>query len=184
MKTTAIQIIQAMLAPGVMVSACGLLLLGMNSRYSLIVNRIRLLKQEGRGLGEEPEEREDLDRAESIELQLAKLLDRLRLVRNAVFSFSIGMAFFIGSSLFIGLQFVTEARPVQAFVLVCFLAGMLSIMAGLILAGIEVRKGYRIVLIETDQMPGEAEKRMGVPAVRRIRKSADRYSRKKSGGRS
>jgi hypothetical protein len=179
MKATAIQIIQAMLAPGVMVSACGLLLLGMNSRYSLIVNRIRLLKQEGRGLGEEPEEREDLDRAESIELQLAKLLDRLRLVRNAVFSFSIGMAFFIASSLFIGLQFVTEARPVQAFVLVCFLAGMLSIMAGLILAGIEVRKGYRIVLIETDQMQVETEKRMAAPAARRARKASGRRSRTK-----
>ncbi len=51
MKASAIQIIRAMLAPGVMVSACGLLLLGMNSRYSLIVNRIRLLTQEGRQLG-------------------------------------------------------------------------------------------------------------------------------------
>jgi len=51
MKAPAIQIIQAMLAPEVMVSACGLLLPGMNCRYSIIINRIRLLKQEGRRLG-------------------------------------------------------------------------------------------------------------------------------------
>ena len=183
MKATAIQIIQAMLAPGVMVSACGLLLLGMNSRYSLIVNRIRLLKQEGRRLGGEPEEPEDLDRAESIDLQLAKLLARLRLVRNAVFSFSIGMAFFIASSLFIGLQFVTEARPVQTLILLCFLMGMMGIMIGLILAGIEVRKGYSIVLIETDQIQVEAKKRGRAPAGRPARKGLARASRKKPGGR-
>ncbi|MBK6682755.1 MAG: DUF2721 domain-containing protein [Ignavibacteriales bacterium] len=34
-------LIQAMLAPGIMISACGLLILGMNNKYSLVVNRIR-----------------------------------------------------------------------------------------------------------------------------------------------
>ena len=43
-----VQIIQLMLAPGLMISACGLLLLGMNNKYSLIVNRIRLLNEERR----------------------------------------------------------------------------------------------------------------------------------------
>ncbi len=41
-------LIQIMLAPGLMISACGLLLLGMNNKYSLVVNRIRLLNEERR----------------------------------------------------------------------------------------------------------------------------------------
>ncbi|MBK8662836.1 MAG: DUF2721 domain-containing protein [Ignavibacteriales bacterium] len=41
-------LIQAMLAPGIMISACGLLILGMNNKYSLVVNRIRTLNEEKR----------------------------------------------------------------------------------------------------------------------------------------
>ena len=47
-ELTLIQLIQFMLAPAVMISACGLLLLGINNKYSLVVNRIRLLNEERR----------------------------------------------------------------------------------------------------------------------------------------
>jgi len=43
-----VEVIQLMLAPGLMISACGLLLLGVNNKYSLVVNRIRLLNDEKR----------------------------------------------------------------------------------------------------------------------------------------
>jgi hypothetical protein len=43
---TSVDLIQAMLAPGIMISACGLLLLGTNNKYSLVVNRIRVLEEE------------------------------------------------------------------------------------------------------------------------------------------
>ncbi len=157
MNVPVIQIIQAMLAPGVMVSACALLLLGMNNRYSIIVNRIRLLKQEERTLDRSSKDESCRARTANIDRQLELLLVRLRLVRNAVFGFSVGMAFFLASSLLIGLQFVTDVRFVQSLVMVSFLAGMLCIMTGMIMAGIEVRKGYEIVLIETewkDEGPG------------------------------
>ena len=48
MEVPIVQLIQGMLAPGLMISACGLLLLGMNNKYSLVVNRIRLLNEEKR----------------------------------------------------------------------------------------------------------------------------------------
>ena len=48
MEMPIVQLIQGMLAPGLMISACGLLLLGMNNKYSLVVNRIRLLTEEKR----------------------------------------------------------------------------------------------------------------------------------------
>ena len=45
---SAIQAIQAILAPALGISAVGLLLLGLSNRYSTIVNRIRLLADEKR----------------------------------------------------------------------------------------------------------------------------------------
>ena len=45
MDSSIVMLIQGMLAPGLMISACGLLLLGINNKYSLVVNRIRLLNE-------------------------------------------------------------------------------------------------------------------------------------------
>ena len=46
----AVQAIQAILAPAIMVSACGLLLLGLLNRYTVIMARIRALNDERRRL--------------------------------------------------------------------------------------------------------------------------------------
>ena len=72
-----IQVIQLMLAPGLMISACGLLLLGMNNKYSLVVNRIRRLNEERRRVlgkaGDREFSYEENVRLESISLQIEKL---------------------------------------------------------------------------------------------------------------
>ena len=87
-----------MLAPGLMISACALLLLGMNNKYSLVVNRIRTLNIEFRGLQNEHKERRD-----SILIQLPLLIQRMKIIRNAVLLYTIAIAFFIFSILSIGL---------------------------------------------------------------------------------
>jgi hypothetical protein len=86
-----VQLIQGMLAPGLMISACGLLLLGMNNKYSLVVNRIRLLNEEKRKIFHKAgiDEMES-SRLSNIELQISHLIGRISLVRNAVFSYSCG----------------------------------------------------------------------------------------------
>ncbi len=77
MKISIVEVIQLMLAPGIMISACGLLLLGMNNKYSLVVNRIRLLNEEKRRLftraGERDFNYEENIRLESISVQLKHL---------------------------------------------------------------------------------------------------------------
>ena len=148
MKPTIIQIIQAMLVPGVMVSACGLLLLGMNNKYSLIVQRIRLLKKEERDICAAVEDSHSEARSESVSLQVPRLIARLKLVRSAVFSYSIGVAFFILSSLLIGLNLVHTSHMAEILIVLVFLSGMLSVLIGIILAAVEVRQGYTIVEIE------------------------------------
>ncbi len=139
-------LIQIMLAPGIMISACGLLLLGMNNKYSLVVNRIRLLKEERRQF----KDKKDKQRHASVDLQITKLFYRISLIRNAVFSYSVAVGFFIVSSVLIGVNKVTEPTALDSLVLFFFLTGMAFVLAGVLFAAIEVWRGYQIVKIEVE----------------------------------
>ncbi len=147
-----VQVIQLMLAPGIMISACGLLLLGMNNKYSLVVNRIRLLNEEKRKFftkaGERDFNYEENVRLESISMQLSKLAFRVKLVRNAVLSYTIAVAFFVLTSLFIGLQFVMGSEKLNYLVTILFLVGMILVLIGVIFAAYESIKGYDIIRLE------------------------------------
>ncbi len=152
MDFSIVNIIQAMLAPGLMISACGLLLLGINNKYSLVVNRIRQLTDEERKLTKyprvEPLHPDEQHRLESITLQIEKFAFRVTLVKNAVFSYSIAVAFFILSSLMIGLKYQVAAEWVSDLAIILFLAGMISVFIGVLFAAREIRKGHQIVQIE------------------------------------
>ena len=145
-----VQVIQLMLAPGLMISACGLLLLRMNNKYSLVVNRVRLLNEERRKVlikGSGNFTYEENVRIESISLQLNKLTFRVKLVRNAVLSYTIAVALFVVTSLFIGIQYFASVNlnvPVTLF----FLLGMFSVLAGVLYAAYETREGYSIIQLE------------------------------------
>ncbi len=147
-----VEVIQSMLAPGIMISACGLLLLGMNNKYSLVVNRIRLLNEERRRTihkySDENLAYPENIRLESISKQITSLVYRVKLVRNAVFSYTIAVALFVLTSLFIGLAFLFNSPGLNYFVTIFFLIGMLSVLVGIIFAAYETIKGYEIVNFE------------------------------------
>lgn len=147
-----IQIIQLMLAPGLMISACGLLLLGMNNKYSLVVNRIRLLNEERRRYFAKAGERgfnyEETVRLESISKQINELLNRVSLVKNAVLYYTIAVALFVITSLFIGLFYFFEIPDLNIFVTFLFLCGMISVLIGVIFAATETKKGFDIIKLE------------------------------------
>ena len=130
------KVIQLMLSPAVMISACGLLLLGANNKYSSVVNRIRLINDEKRRLVMKTGEREFIPeenlRLESTARQLKQLRVRARLVRNSVLSYTIAAALFVLSSLFIGaalfqglvgFHYVSTAVFLAGMVMVFFLVG-------------------------------------------------------------
>jgi hypothetical protein len=152
MKFSIVEVIQLMLAPGIMISACGLLLLGMNNKYSLVVNRIRLLNEEKRKLftraGERDFNYEENVRLESISLQLRHLTYRVKIVRNAVLCYSSAVALFVITSLLIGAGYVADTDKLSITITVIFLIGMLSVLAGVLFAGYETKKGYDIINLE------------------------------------
>jgi hypothetical protein len=152
-QVTAIQVIQAMLAPGLGISAVGLLLLGLSSRYSTIVNRIRLLNDEKRRYMKTLAEGRVLEYADnvrymSVRNQTEGLMMRSRLVRNAILSMQTAIGLFVVTSLGIGISLFTHSEFVRDGSLVVFLTAMVAVLVGIVYAGMEVRRSYRIVLLE------------------------------------
>jgi len=140
-----------MLAPGLMISACGLLLLGMNNKYSLVVGRIRTLNGELRNVTNISEER-----MRCILLQMPLLVKRMQIIRNAVWLYTVSVALFIFSIIFLGLFSINIASSVASFIsLTLFILGLITILLGVLNAAKEVRLGYKIVLIETQNVLGK-----------------------------
>jgi hypothetical protein len=152
METSIVSVIQAMLAPGIMISACGLLLLGMNNKYSIVVGRIRSLNDEKRRLITPPKQgnlnQHEGNRLNNINVQVDLFAYRIVLIKKAVTSYYIAIGVFILSSLIIGLNFLIDKQIIPILALISFLAGMISVVVGVYYAAQEIKKGLEIVKIE------------------------------------
>lgn len=148
-----VKMIQFMLAPAVMISACGLLLLGVNNRYSSIANRIRLLNDERRRLILKIKDGRELDFVESnrfasLEKQLDQLFCRLGYVKNCVVFYSTGIFLFVLTSFLIGMDLIFNIQSGNVLMMVSFVAGMISVGIGILFALKEIIKGHKIIEIE------------------------------------
>lgn len=142
-----IQIIQLILAPAVMINACGLLLLATSNKYSSVLNRIRLLNDEKRKLFKKAGEKnfEETQRLESLARQLEHLMQRAKLVRDAVMCYTGAIALFILTSLLIGFSFLIKGFESDSAVMIAFLMGMVAILAGVVFSFLDAKRGYEIV---------------------------------------
>jgi hypothetical protein len=148
----AIQAIQAILAPAVMITGVALLLLTSNARHSSLVNRIRLLNDEERGLRRKGRKLDDLDadRLRSIQNQIDQLLPRLLYIRNGMLCHLLAAIFFVLTSLWIGLGYLSVSSAItQAIINVTFIVGMLLVLIGVAFLAVEIYVSYRVILIET-----------------------------------
>ena len=147
-----IQAIQLILAPGVMINACGLLLLGINNKFSSVLNRIRALTEEKRKLILNAADRDfypaENQRIVSIARQVAGLLYRARVVRNAIFCYLAAVGLFVGTSLLIGLDYFLPALQLRYLILGSFLSGMVIVFLGVIFGVLDAMKGFNIVKFE------------------------------------
>lgn len=145
--------IQSMLAPALGISAVGLLLLGLNNRYSIIINRIRLLNEERRKYIRYLQQHDALEYADNIRFmsvtnQSRELLIRSRLVRNAILSLQSAIALFVMASVTIGVNLFVAAPAMKIIPLWIFVLAMVGVFLGVIYAAREVYRSYRIVLLE------------------------------------
>ena len=152
MPPTVTVTIQAILAPAVMISACGLLLLGLQNRYGRINDRLRALARERVQLLPERQDPLAAARLNAIDQQLPDLLRRLRRQRDAVLCFFWAVVTFVVDSLLIALQFVAAGAAVRALVLLVFMAGMVLVLAGALLAASEIANSTRAVGAEVEEI--------------------------------
>jgi len=132
------QLIVQMVSPAVMLSACGLMLLGLGNRYGRVVDRIRAFSSEWRDLKKLAT---DPERLRTLELQLPDLFRRGKLLRNAVLFFYVAIFLFVLCSFVIPLT--NSPLP-----LLLFCAGMACVLTGTLFALRETLLSFRLITLE------------------------------------
>jgi ABC-type siderophore export system fused ATPase/permease subunit len=152
---TTIQLIQSILAPALMISGCGLILLALLNRYSIMQNRIRLLNNERRKLHRAAEEISNgmelpVGRVKSLDIQIDNLFQRVKMIHNALMFVITGILFFVLSSLAIAAVIFAPSILLAIVPLIIFLLGMISLLIGVLIAGVEIRRSFANVWVEVN----------------------------------
>lgn len=147
------QTIQAILTPALMISACGLLLLGLNNRYGTVISRIRALNDEKRRKLADPEgiDREYVDalRFESVLQQIPSLMTRANYLRRSLIFLWMGVISYLVSSILLGLGlfFGINAAALAVWI---FLVGLTGAAIGVIFALLDITLAYRVLKLEVE----------------------------------
>jgi hypothetical protein len=141
------QLIVEMVSPAVMVSACGLMLLGVGNKYSRVIDRlrefgaeVRELKKLGPGAG--PVE---TDRLRVLNLQIPDLFHRGRLLRNVVLFYYTAVALFVACSFTIPFRQLGLPNWVPPLL---FCGGMASVLIAAMTGWRETILSYRLINLE------------------------------------
>jgi small-conductance mechanosensitive channel len=148
MEPTISQLIVQMVSPAVMVSACGLMLLGLGNKYARVVDRIRSFAAEVRALRKLGATATEADRhrLRILELQIPDLFRRGKLLRNALLYCYMAIASFVICSFLIPL---TKSWPPLAL----FAAGMGCVLVAVVLAWREALLSFRLLNLEVAFRP-------------------------------
>jgi hypothetical protein len=139
-------LVQSMVTPAVMISACGLLLLSMSNKLARIVDRIRGLNTEDRDNGARMESVRRL----SIRNQIDLLVRRADHLRHACGLLYLAVAVFAVTSLCIGLSGL--AHVFEVLMLVLFVAGLGIVVWAGILAYLEMRLSTKAITEEIKEL--------------------------------
>lgn len=153
--------LQPLLAPVVIISACGLLIMALNARTMAAQARIRQLHHErleiseiaaATGIATQTQRL----RYEGVGSQSNKLLCRLYLMRMALMMMVGCVVLMLVSSIFIGLESVLDIPLIARFVIGVFVLGILSMLSGAVIFLMELRLSLKEVGYEHERMMGLA----------------------------
>lgn len=137
-----IDFINASLAPAVLLTGVGLLLAGLQTKYSTIAAVIRQLNSEKRAIAK------DGLSPKRVRGQIDSLMVRAKLIRNAIFCFYLSVFFVVCSSIALGLSKLFGAISSTPIFLLFGIA-LSALFAGLWHATREALLSYRIVQLES-----------------------------------
>jgi 1,4-dihydroxy-2-naphthoate octaprenyltransferase len=138
-----------MIAPAVMISSCGLLLMALVSKLGRVIDRIRILNAELRTLGDELT---DLRKA-SIKRQIEMMVYRALILKRSSSALFLAILFFILTSFGIGLSVFWQSLG-NHLALVFFIIGMICLLLGAFYAYWEIRVSHTTILEEIKEAAG------------------------------
>src|SRR5437764_10458229 len=101
--SSSLAVLTAMITPAVLISASGTMILSTSTRLGRIVDRVRLLSDRLRHLGDANESAEFLEEERAMLYdQLDKLTSRSRLLQRALTTFYLAVGVFVATSVSIG----------------------------------------------------------------------------------
>lgn len=150
-----------MVAPVVMISACGLLCLALYNRLAAVVSRLRVFNNERlttmtrlhqleHGGHDDPTLGFTRDRLVTLEEQVRGVTARARMLRNALICLLLCVLGMLCCTLSLGLSLLTGAM--HAVALAFFIGGVLFAVTGVILALFELARGLDPVLLEQESL--------------------------------
>jgi hypothetical protein len=155
---TAGKTIQLILAPVVMMTACGILLNGMLAHYGAINDRIRALASERLGLALVAPAGEHRalarERLSEIDHQVPMLIRRHRQVHHAIVWVNTAVVILIVSMFIIGAAALAHSAALGTIALFVFLAATTAVMIGAGYMTVEVRTSHASVAYEATRVVG------------------------------
>ncbi len=147
------RIIQLILAPAVIISACAIIVGGLVSRAAAINDRIRIMNRERLDLLRQDTNRLlAKERLREIDQQLPDLLQRLQLSHRAVMATYCAILVLIGDMLLIAIAAVTNSVAVGWLALVVFLAGAATLALAMVLTIRELQKSLNSIKYEVQRV--------------------------------
>lgn len=167
----ATQIIQFIIAPVVMVSACGLILNGMLARYAQVNDRLRVMAHERwelvrlvglDGLGAvDGIDPLIAERLHELDVQAPQLLLRHHQLRDAVLLVYVAVFLFVACMVTIGVSATVGPEWLASVALALFFLGNGALLLGVLRTALEVYGSHRVLDFEVKRILrlGQPEKR-------------------------
>ena len=142
--------IQLILAPVVMVTACGLMLNSLMVRYGAINDRIRGMNRERLDLLRKMSDAQlDRERLTEIDTQTPDLLQRHKQMRDALMLVYMAVLVFIANMFVIASASALQIDGLALLVLSVFLAGIALLFVAVLIVTFEIRYSHRALHFES-----------------------------------
>ena len=150
---TLVKTINLIIAPVVMITACGIMLNGLMARYSWLSDRSRSVYQERLGLLElgvmEPQPKGE--RLHHLNHLLPDILKHHHQVHDVLVLIYLAIVFFVLDMLFIALAIANNSSWLNQLVIIIFLAGIAILLLGMLLIAHELRTSHHSLQLEIYQ---------------------------------
>jgi hypothetical protein len=148
-----ISLIQATIAPDVLITSCALLCLVIQTRYGRVVDRIRLFNQERSDLRKTKSSSKygsDYEkRIQELKTETAMLMKRGNFLKLSLFGLFSAILGFVLTSFLIFSAYLLNVSDLYSTAIVTFSLGLLLLIFGVLFAIREVAVSYAAVIHET-----------------------------------